>query len=155
MRLLPYAGPFINAWTSYLPMSHNTLLWYHQWDSKQNWNHWMKSMEAARSDCQISLMRKDLAYEIVHHNTIALQLNRIMLERAEVDLLVADKLVGHIQLTIRQSGHLAVVEYAILVKYQFSGTVNIFLKVNEIVLLQYWPPTEVILGQTVPIPNIA
>ncbi|KAI6010486.1 hypothetical protein PISMIDRAFT_11318 [Pisolithus microcarpus 441] len=68
-------------------------------------------LETAWSDHQISLMRKDLAYEIVHHNTIALQLNCIMLEMAEADLLAADELVGHIQLTIRQSGHSAAVEY--------------------------------------------
>ncbi|KAI5990600.1 hypothetical protein EDD15DRAFT_2369661 [Pisolithus albus] len=69
-------------------------------------------LEAAQSDRQISLMRKDLAYEIVHRNTIALQLNRIMLERAEADLLAAVELVGHVRLTIRQSGHSAAVEYA-------------------------------------------
>ncbi|KAI5985186.1 hypothetical protein EDD15DRAFT_2374470 [Pisolithus albus] len=43
-------------------------------------------LEVARSDHQISLKRKDLAYEIVHCNTVALQLNRIFLERAERDL---------------------------------------------------------------------
>jgi len=51
-------------------------------------------------------------YEIVYHNTIALYLNRIMLERAETDLHAADELIGHVRLTIRQSGHSAVVEYA-------------------------------------------
>ena len=69
-------------------------------------------LEAARSDRQISLMRKDLAYEIVHRNTIALQLNRIILERVETDLHAADEFVGHVRLTIRQSGHSAAVEYA-------------------------------------------
>ena len=53
-------------------------------------------MEAARSNRQISSMRKDLAYEIVHRNSIALQLNRLMLERAETDLDAADELVGHV-----------------------------------------------------------
>ncbi|KAI5996642.1 hypothetical protein EDC04DRAFT_2979373 [Pisolithus marmoratus] len=37
-------------------------------------------LEVARSDRQISLKWKDLAYEIVHHNTITLQLNHIFLE---------------------------------------------------------------------------
>ena len=69
-------------------------------------------LEAARSDRQISSMRKDLAYEIVHRNSIALQLNRLMLERAETDLDAADELVGHVRLTIRQSGHSPAVEYA-------------------------------------------
>jgi len=32
-------------------------------------------LEAARSDRQISLMWKNLAYEIVHRNTIVLQFN--------------------------------------------------------------------------------
>ena len=53
-------------------------------------------LEAAQSDHQISLMRKDLAYEIVHRNTIALQLNHIILERAETDLHAADEFVGHV-----------------------------------------------------------
>ena len=57
-------------------------------------------------------MRKDLAYEIVHHNAIALQLNRIMLERAEKDLHAADELIGHVRLTIRQTGQSAAFEYA-------------------------------------------
>ena len=42
-------------------------------------------LEAAQSDRQISLMRKKLAYEIIHRNTIALQLNRIVLEKAKED----------------------------------------------------------------------
>ena len=57
-------------------------------------------------------MQKDLAYEIVHHNTIALQLNHIVLERTERDLHTADELIGHIRLTIRQTGHSAVFEHA-------------------------------------------
>ena len=69
-------------------------------------------MEAARSDRQISLMQKDLAYEIVHRNTIALQFNRIMLEQVERDLHAADKLIGCIHLTIRESGHSPTSEYA-------------------------------------------
>ena len=62
-------------------------------------------LEAARSNRQISLMRKNLAYEIIHRNTIALQLNRIMLEKAEQDLQQADELVGQVRLTVRQCGH--------------------------------------------------
>ena len=63
-------------------------------------------LEAARSDQQISLtMRKKLAYEIIHRNTIALQLNRIVLEKAEEDFQRAEELIGRVQLTVRQSGH--------------------------------------------------
>ncbi|KAI6001900.1 hypothetical protein EDD15DRAFT_2361262 [Pisolithus albus] len=69
-------------------------------------------LEVARSDRQISLKRKDLAYEIVHRNTVALQLNRIFLERAERDLRAVDEHVGHVRLTIRQSGHSAASMYA-------------------------------------------
>ncbi|KIM68963.1 hypothetical protein SCLCIDRAFT_19644 [Scleroderma citrinum Foug A] len=55
---------------------------------------------------------KDLAYEIVHCNTITLQFNRIMLERAERDLHAVDELVGCVHLTIRESGHSPMSEYA-------------------------------------------
>ncbi|KIM62645.1 hypothetical protein SCLCIDRAFT_24934 [Scleroderma citrinum Foug A] len=68
------------------------------------------NMEAAQSDRQISLMRKDLTYKIVHRNTIALQLNHIMLKWVEKDLRAVDKLVGHVRLMIRQSGHSAAFE---------------------------------------------
>ncbi|KAI6037286.1 hypothetical protein PISMIDRAFT_105593, partial [Pisolithus microcarpus 441] len=64
------------------------------------------------SDHQISLKQKDLAYEIVNHNTVALQLNCIFLEQAERDLCAVDEHVGHICLTIRQSGHLVASVYA-------------------------------------------
>ena len=57
-------------------------------------------------------MWKDLTYEIVHHNTITLQLNCIMLERTERDLHTADELIGHICLTIRQTDHSAAFEHA-------------------------------------------
>jgi hypothetical protein len=70
-------------------------------------------LEAARSDRAISHMRNDLANEIVHRNTIALQLNRLLLENAQKDLRAADEVVGHVRLCIRQSGHSAVHEHAI------------------------------------------
>jgi len=69
-------------------------------------------LEVARSNRQISLMQKDLTYEIVHHNAVALQLNHIVLERVERDLHTADELVGHVRLTIRQTGHSAAFEHA-------------------------------------------
>ena len=69
-------------------------------------------LEAAQSDRQISLMWKDLTYEIMHRNTIALQFNWIMLEQAERDLHAADELVGCVCLTIRESGHSPMSEYA-------------------------------------------
>ena len=42
-------------------------------------------LESARSDRVISHMREDLVHEIVHHNIIVLQLNRLVLENARND----------------------------------------------------------------------
>ena len=69
-------------------------------------------LEAAQSDHQICLMCKDLACEVIHCNTIALQLNHIPLERSEKALQVADEFIGHVHVTIRQSGQSAALEYA-------------------------------------------
>ncbi|KAI6096511.1 hypothetical protein F5141DRAFT_1067673 [Pisolithus sp. B1] len=69
-------------------------------------------LEVVRSNHQISLKWKDLAYEIVHHNTVALQLNCIVLEQAKRDLCMVDECIGHVHLIIRQSGHSAASVYA-------------------------------------------
>ncbi|KIK17990.1 hypothetical protein PISMIDRAFT_110360, partial [Pisolithus microcarpus 441] len=69
-------------------------------------------LEVTRSDCQILLKQKDLAYEIIHCNTIALQLNCIVLEWAERDLHMVDEHISHVHLTIRQSGHPVAPVYA-------------------------------------------
>ena len=53
-------------------------------------------MEAARSDRIISALKKDLAFEMVHRNTIALQLNQVMLEKAPEDLNNVDEHVGYV-----------------------------------------------------------
>ena len=50
-------------------------------------------------------MRKNLVYEIIHRNTIALQLNHIILEKAEEDFQRAKELIGQVRLTVQQSGH--------------------------------------------------
>ena len=52
---------------------------------------------------QLSLMWKDLTYEIIHRNSIALQLNHIMLERVEMNLHVADELIQWSCLTDHQT----------------------------------------------------
>ena len=70
-------------------------------------------LESARSDQVISHMREDLAHEIVHRNIIVLQLNWLVLENAQNDSQAADKFVGHVRLSIRQSGHSVVHEQAI------------------------------------------
>ncbi|KAF9224799.1 hypothetical protein BS17DRAFT_50086 [Gyrodon lividus] len=69
-------------------------------------------LQAARSDQLIAHMRKELAFEIVHRNTITLQLNCLMLERAQDNLHAADELVGHVRLTVRKSGYSAAFQYA-------------------------------------------
>lgn len=45
-------------------------------------------------------MWKNLAHEIIHRNTITLQLNCIMLEKAGEDLHQAEELVGHVRLIV-------------------------------------------------------
>ena len=70
-------------------------------------------LESARSDRVISRMCEDLAHKIVHCNIIILQLNQLVLENAQNDSRAADEFVGHIRLSIRQSGHSVVHEQAI------------------------------------------
>ena len=69
-------------------------------------------LEAARSDCLISVLQKDLAFELVHCNVITLQLNRTVLERVEEDLSNMDEQVGYVRLSIRKSGYSIAAEYA-------------------------------------------
>ena len=77
-------------------------------------------LEAARSDRTISCMWKDLTYEIIHRNTLTLQLNRLFFENSENDLRAANELVGHVRVTIRQNGYSAVREHAIQEVYSPS-----------------------------------
>ena len=70
-------------------------------------------LESARSNRVISCMCEDLAHKIVHHNIIVLQLNQLILENARNDSQAADEFVGHIRLSIRQSGHSVIHEQAI------------------------------------------
>ena len=96
-------------------------------------------LEAARSDCQICLMRKDLAREVIHRNTIALQLNCILLERSEKALQAADEFIGRVHVTIRQSSQSAALEYAMRETqptYQNFGKLSFFflqLCLNKVV----------------------
>ena len=70
-------------------------------------------LESAWSDQVISRMCEDLTHEIVHHNTIILQLNQLVLENAWNNSQAVDEFVGHIHLSIRQSGLLVIHEQAI------------------------------------------
>ncbi|KAN0074460.1 hypothetical protein V8E55_011872 [Tylopilus felleus] len=68
-------------------------------------------LEAAQSDRAILHMQKDLTYEIIHRNSITLQLNWLLLENAQNDLHTAYELVGHVHLSIRQCGYSAAHEH--------------------------------------------
>jgi hypothetical protein len=57
-------------------------------------------LEAARSDSAISRMWKDLTYEIIHRNTITLQLNRLFFDNSQNDLHAADEFIGHVRLSL-------------------------------------------------------
>ena len=84
-------------------------------------------LEVAWSEKVISRMQKDLACEIVHHNTITLQLNWLFLENTQNDLYGTDELVGHIHLSIRQSGYSAVCKHTIQEVYlQHRGLKGFF-----------------------------
>ena len=58
-------------------------------------------LEAAWSDSVISCMRKDLIYEIIHQNTITLQLNRLFFNNSQIDLHAADEFIGHFCLSLQ------------------------------------------------------
>ena len=90
-------------------------------------------LEAVRSDRQISLMRKNLAYEIIHRNTIALQLNRIVLEKAEEDFQRAEELIGQVRLTVRQSGHSTAFENFIKEPWPYRGEFSFEFSVESTV----------------------
>ena len=53
-----------------------------------------------------------LARQIIHRNTLVLQYNRVVLERAQDDLRDADRFVGQVRFVIQKSGHSAAFEYA-------------------------------------------
>ncbi|KAI6104345.1 hypothetical protein F5141DRAFT_1216886 [Pisolithus sp. B1] len=53
-----------------------------------------------------------LLLEIVQCNMLVLQYNRMTLERAQKDICTTDQFIRHVWLTIQQSGHTPVFEYA-------------------------------------------
>ena len=69
-------------------------------------------LEAARADHHILVARKTLACQIIHCNTLVLQYNRLVFERAQDDLHAMDRFIGHVRLMIRKSGQTAASEYA-------------------------------------------
>ena len=78
-------------------------------------------------------MRKNLAYEIIHRNTIALQLNRIVLEKAEEDFQRAEELIGQVRLTVRQSRHSTTFENFIKEPWPYRGEFSFEFSVDSTV----------------------
>ena len=64
------------------------------------------------ADRQVWLTRQNLAHQIIHCNTLTLQYNRLMLEKAQDELRAADRFVGQVRTTIRRSGITMAFEYA-------------------------------------------
>ena len=59
---------------------------------------------AACANRQVQLMQKNLTLQIIHCNTVTLQYNRLVLEKAREELHAAERLIGHVCFTIRKSG---------------------------------------------------
>ena len=74
-------------------------------------------LETARADWQVWLTRQNLVHQIIHRNTLTLQYNRLMLEKAQDKLRTADRFVGKVRTTIRQSGVTAAFEHAMREDY--------------------------------------
>ncbi|KIM61925.1 hypothetical protein SCLCIDRAFT_120639, partial [Scleroderma citrinum Foug A] len=69
-------------------------------------------LETAHADRQVWVTRQALAHQIIHRNTLTLQYNRLMLEKAQGMLHTADQFVGKVCTTVRQSGVTATFEHA-------------------------------------------
>ncbi|KAI6127272.1 hypothetical protein F5141DRAFT_1210637 [Pisolithus sp. B1] len=69
-------------------------------------------LEVAKADQHIFLAREALTLQIIQHNMLILQYNRMMLERAQKDICTADQFIRHVWLTIWRSGHTPAFEYA-------------------------------------------
>ena len=69
-------------------------------------------LEAARADHCIFLTHKSLTHQIIHHNTLVLQYNRMVLEWAQDDLHAADHFIGQVRFSIQRCGQSTAFEYA-------------------------------------------
>jgi hypothetical protein len=69
-------------------------------------------LEAAHADRGIILARNSLTRQIIHHNTLVLQYNRMVLEQAQDDLHATDRFVGEVCFLIRKSGQSTAYAYA-------------------------------------------
>jgi len=78
-------------------------------------------LKAARADRQVWLTQQNLVHQIIRCNTLTLQYNRIMLEKAQDELRSADRFVGHVRATIRRSGVTTACEYAMREDYSSAA----------------------------------
>ena len=53
-------------------------------------------LEAACADCQVHLTQRELALQIIHCNTLTLQYNCMLLDKAQEDLHTADRFIRHV-----------------------------------------------------------
>ena len=81
-------------------------------------------LEAAWVDWKIFFAHHTLAHQIIHWNTLVLQYNQVLLERAQDNLCAADQFVGNVQLVIWNSGQTVVFECVMQEDYAAQGSIN-------------------------------
>ncbi|KAL4063625.1 hypothetical protein V8B97DRAFT_1876521, partial [Scleroderma yunnanense] len=74
-------------------------------------------LETAHTNCQVWLTQQSLVHQILHHNTLTLQYNCLMLEHTQEKLYMADHFVGQVCTMIRKSGIMAAFKYAMQEDY--------------------------------------
>ncbi|KAF8432101.1 hypothetical protein L210DRAFT_865044, partial [Boletus edulis BED1] len=82
-------------------------------------------LETAHTDRRILLAHKTLAHQIIYHNTLVLQYNRMVLDKTVDDLHAAEMYIGHVRLMIREGGQTVAFEYTMQQDYSacLSGNV--------------------------------
>ena len=69
-------------------------------------------LEATHANHQVHLTQRELALQIVHRNTLTLQYNCMLLDKAQEDLHTADCFISHVRFVIRKNGIPVAFEYA-------------------------------------------
>ncbi|KIM53386.1 hypothetical protein SCLCIDRAFT_11597 [Scleroderma citrinum Foug A] len=93
-------------------------------------------LKTARANRQVWLTRQNLVHQIVHRNTLTLQYNHLMLEKAQDTLHTADRFMGKVHTTIRQSGVTAAFEYVMREDYSlYAGASGLTLSLHTILPL--------------------
>ena len=62
-------------------------------------------LEAAVSNRKVHHIRKSLADQLVHRNTLQLQYNRMQVKKAEMKLSAAELHVGRVRMVLRRHGY--------------------------------------------------